>query len=328
MSQADTPGEPQPGVPARWQPAGAWVPQPPSAGPVPRPTDWRRHLAAVLRYRWLIVGVTVLGTALGFGLTRIIRPKYRAEATVWIQATQPRDAPDRGPVGSTQLLNSYSWVDLLKSYTVLDDVVRQLHLYLAEPDGQHAAALDDFAVRPSFQPGSYRLDVDETGRGYVLREDQRGVVDRGTAGDSIGRTLGFAWAPPAAALAAGQSVVFTLRTPRDVARELADQLDIRLDPGGTFLRLALDGREPQQITAVVNAIARRYVSVAAQLKLEKVTGSSQVLADQVDSAQQQVQTAEAALQQFEQAAVTQPGTADGESEDPRVKSYLDLDVQR
>ena len=33
--------------------------------------DWRRVFSAVLRFKWLICGVTVLGTTAGFGVARL-----------------------------------------------------------------------------------------------------------------------------------------------------------------------------------------------------------------------------------------------------------------
>src|SRR5437870_12943297 len=93
------------------------------------PPDWWRYVAAIRRFKWLVLGVTVGATALGVVGTMFLRPTYAAQATLWIQvpARQPREA---GPIWQAQLPISTGWMDLLQSYAVLDDVVRSQRLYL------------------------------------------------------------------------------------------------------------------------------------------------------------------------------------------------------
>src|SRR2546428_1867135 len=59
--------------------------------------DWNRVLSAVLRFKWLIVAVTVLGTAAGVAATRVLSAAYVAQATIWIDPPDQRNGPDRGP---------------------------------------------------------------------------------------------------------------------------------------------------------------------------------------------------------------------------------------
>src|SRR2546422_951340 len=89
--------------------------------------DWRRVLSALLRFKWLIAAVTLAGTAAGVGATRFLTPEYVAQATVWIDGPDRR-GPDRGPIRPGQLLDPEAWVELLKSYVVLDEVVREQRL--------------------------------------------------------------------------------------------------------------------------------------------------------------------------------------------------------
>ncbi|PYO44768.1 MAG: hypothetical protein DMD33_01830, partial [Gemmatimonadetes bacterium] len=82
------------------------------------PPDWWRYVAAIRRFKWLVLGVTVGATALGVVGTMFLRPTYAAQATLWIQvpARQPREA---GPIWQAQLPISTGWMDLLQSYAVL-----------------------------------------------------------------------------------------------------------------------------------------------------------------------------------------------------------------
>src|SRR5256886_12794834 len=107
--------------------------------------------------------------------------------------------------------------------------------------------------------------------------------------------LGFAWAPAANTLPSDRPVEFGLATLRDAARSLADSLSAQLDAEGNFLRLELRGPDAPRVTAVVNAVAERYVQVAADLKRKKLTELTKILAEQLQSAPSNLRGAEAGL---------------------------------
>src|ERR1700704_1281031 len=86
------------------------------------PLDWRRQVSAAWRHRWWIPGVTALGALGGVGGARFLPPRDQGQGAIWIQSSEPRNgSAGRGPVGSNQLFESYAWVNLLRSYVVLDE---------------------------------------------------------------------------------------------------------------------------------------------------------------------------------------------------------------
>src|SRR2546426_1961026 len=179
--------------------------------------DWRRALSAVLRFKWVILLVTVLGTAAGVAATRVVRPIYSAQSTVWIDAAERR-TPDRGPIRQSHLLDPQAWVALLKSYVVLDRVVRDQRLFLEPQSPADAAALAALRVTDQYRPGAYRLTMDEAGRTWTLATTDGLELDRGALGDSIGTRVGLMWAPARGTLTPGQRAQFTLAPLRDAAR--------------------------------------------------------------------------------------------------------------
>ncbi|HEM45700.1 MAG TPA: hypothetical protein ENO23_01515, partial [Alphaproteobacteria bacterium] len=60
--------------------------------------DPRRLFAAVLRHKWLVLALTVLGAAAGFVATRFMPDQYTAQATVWIEGGSGRG--ESGPIRS------------------------------------------------------------------------------------------------------------------------------------------------------------------------------------------------------------------------------------
>src|SRR2546425_5010751 len=309
----------------------------PAAAPAPM-SDWARVFAAARRYKVLVAGVTVVGALAGLVIGKFLKPVYQAQATIWIQAAdQDRDRGrgDQGPIQSAQLLGtSGGWLDLIRSHAVLNDVVRQARLYLAPKSLADSAALTTLTVPGEVRPGTYRLEVDQTGQHFTLRDvEQDAVLQQGSVGDSVGGSLGLAWVPPAGPLRPGAMIRFTGTALSDVALELSQALRIRATADGYFVRLDRRGHDPVLITTTVNAVADRLMAVAADLKRERLTELSSILREQRDRAKANLSTAEVALTQFRvrTAVRASEGPAQGPdgrriTADPTFASYVDLQV--
>jgi len=300
--------------------------------------DWARVFAAARRYKVLVASVTVVGSLAGLVIGKFLKPVYQAQATIWIQSSDQdhdRGRGDQGPIQSAQLLGtSGGWLDLIRSHVVLNDVVRQARLYLAPKTPADSAALATLTVPGEVRPGTYRLEVDQTGQHFTLRDVKEDVVlQQGSVGDSVGALLGLAWVPPAGTLPPGAVIRFTVTALSDVALELSQALRIRATADGYFVRLERRGHDPVLITTTVNAVADRLVAVAADMKRERLTELSSILREQRDRAQANLRSAEAALTQFRvhHAVRASEGPAQGPdgrriTADPTYASYVDLQV--
>src|SRR5439155_1114364 len=122
-----------------------------------------------------------------------------------------------------------------------------------------------------------------------------GVVQEGSVGDSVGAAIGFVWVPPASALTPHRRVGFTVTAPYEATGRLAKELKVSADLDGNFLRMALGGTNPRLIAATVNAVADRFVEVAASLKREKLTDLTRILGAQLAQAQIRLGQTEDAL---------------------------------
>src|SRR6266576_1007041 len=300
--------------------------------------DWRRVGSALLRFKWVVLLMVTLGLGAAFAATRVLRPIYRAQANVWVDVPDRRGTSGsdaRGPIRQGALLDADAWVELLRSYIVLDQVVRDMHLYIGVKRPGDRPSFDGLGVSDTFRPGDYRLTVGADGRGYTLASAEGADLERGTLGDSIGKRLGFRWAPMPGSLPPGRTIEFSLVPPRDAALRLGEQLDVRMDLNGNFLALELRGQNPVLISSILNAVAQRYVVVAAQLKREKLNELTKILEDQLTTAQRNLDSSETALQRFRARTITLPsdqqaghGTAPPGTPDPVRTSFFTMAVER
>ena len=292
-------GGPLPALPSGVT-AGGGMPYPGVAAPGER-LAFRRILASVLAYRWVVLGVTALGTTLGLGMARRIELTYAAKATLWVDVQDVR-LRDQGPIQTGQpIMGPTGWMDLLKSRAVMDDVVSELRLYLSVGSLADSQAFTTFGLAGPPVPGAYTLAVDAMGRQFTLSTAEGEVLQRDSIGAPVGAALNWSWQPPPSELKPGRVIPFRVTAPETAAERLAGAVRVRTDMEGkvgNFLRIELRGPNPTGIAAVTNAVADRFVEVAADLKREKLIGLTRILEAQLEQAQQGLTAAEAQLRTF------------------------------
>ena len=271
----------------------------------PRSGNLRRYLDAVLRHKWWILVLTLAGTAAGVFAAGRVTPQYRAAATLWIETTSPQ-AERTGPIRPQELLESSSWIELLRSGVVLDDVVRSQRLFLSTRRPSDLSRVEDMGFEERFAPGTYRISTDRGARTFVLETAAGAVVERGAFGDAVGEELGIRWTPDLSTFPTDRYVEFQIQPPREVANELSEELEAALDRNGNFLRLSLEGEYPERVAGTLTAIVERYVEVAADLKRARLDELVTLLEDQLDYSERRLRNAEMALEDFRVQTVTLP----------------------
>lgn len=269
--------------------------------------DWERYLSAIRRYRWAIVLFTLLGSAAGVAVAHWMPARYLGQATLWIEWRDGGAAGgDEGPIRSADLLRSYDWVELLRSFAVLEHAARENRLFLEPGSSSDTAALRDFQVAVDYTPGRYRVTVDADASEYALRAEDSTVVERGPVGDSVGTSVGFRWAPSPDRLVASAPVEFEVHHLRDAARGLRDRIETFMLERGNFLRVEVAGSDPERTRAVLSSISRRFTELATELKRAKVDELTRMLENQLATAEDNLEEAEAALEEFRVANAGQP----------------------
>jgi capsular exopolysaccharide synthesis family protein len=294
--------------------------------------DWHAYMAAVIRYKWLALGITLAGTAVGLVGALFVKPTYQAESAVWIE-TARRSQGDPSPIWAAQIMGNSGWVELVRSDLVLGYVVGTQRLFLRPNSPADGAALASFAaVDSELRPGKYRLVTDQQQGTYALRDEHDVVVDQAPVGAPIGAPLGFRWTPPGTPT---RSVDFEILSGYDATRELVSNLHVRTDRDGGFMRLAVRGEDPRRVTDVTNAILQRFVSVAADLKRERLTALVGILGGQLDGARRALDEREASLKAFRTRSATVLTEGGGPtvaglsmSRDPLFAAHLEMRVNQ
>jgi succinoglycan biosynthesis transport protein ExoP len=298
----------------------------------PAPYDpWQRLFATIRHSKWLVIGVTVLGTAVSVVATRFLRTSYDAHAVLWVEVPDPRNP---NPL-STGMLGVSGWVDLLRSHAVLDDVVREQRLNVTVQSDEGDSVVSTLRLDSTFTAGTYELTV-AADASWKLKRGDGSLVDQGKRDDAIGRAEGFVWAPPRegpAALRPGETIDFTVQSYYDAALGLGSDLRITTDIGSNFIQLALRGTDRAGVAAIVNGVAERFVLVATDLKRRKQSELATILGEQLGHARSTLTEAEDALRAFRarSAPLLTQGTTGITSHpaptDPSVSGYLDLQSQ-
>jgi succinoglycan biosynthesis transport protein ExoP len=288
---------------------------------------WSRYIDAIWRYSIFILVVAVVGSAIGLYAARRVSPIYDADATVWI-STPTTGTQLTGPIRQPQLLTSVSWVELLRSFAIVDPIVRDLKLNVTYDRPADSVLLGNLDWTPATRFGAYKLTIDEKGQTYKLATATGTPLERGAVGDSVGRKIGFRWVPDKRFLRAGETIRFAVASPRSTSASLVSGVHASLPEDGQFLKITVSGTDPRRTARTVNAWAAELVSASGGLKNSHLLEFKRILGDQLALAEGQLRASEDELERFRVNTITLPrgggaqaanGFAQG---DPIVATYF------
>jgi len=302
FSQATSPGSN-----VELVPYGAAAPSPLNApsSPDTEGIPWPRYLEVVKRHALMIIVIVGAGSVLGLFAARRVEPVYDAQSTVWIASG---NSPQSGPIRPQQLLAATSWVELLRSYAIIDPVVRKLRLNVYYKQPSDSIFFRDFETLPTLRPDGYLLKIDRAGE-YTLSTVKGDIVEQGKPGDSIGRKIGLAWVPDKKLLTPGRALSFAVSTPRSASLGLLSRLRTSLPDDGQFLSITLSGSDPTRTASILNEWITQFVASSGDLKKRHLLEFKKILSDQLGVAEGQLRAAETQLEQFRVTTITLPSGA-------------------
>ncbi|HEX6967041.1 MAG TPA: polysaccharide biosynthesis tyrosine autokinase [Gemmatimonadaceae bacterium] len=303
--------------------------------------NWGRYWSAVKRYKWLVLGIAILGTGIGVLLASLQKPEYEVNASVWVSMDQP--SRNGGPIVAEDPMDASTWVNLLLSRRIVDNIVRKRHLYITPENPADTALFGNFDLAPTFGTGAYTLAVNSAGNEYVLMAGDK-TIERGAVGDSIGRKIGFLWQPSTTMLRPGQTVEFTVVRPTSAAADIANRITGTMPERSSTLRLQLTGNDPQRAASTMNALLEEFVHVSTDLKRANYVEVVNTIGDQMQQADSLLHASQEAYQRFKVHTITLPSeggalpagaeTSQGQNQnpmlagDPVTANFMQLKVQQ
>jgi capsular exopolysaccharide synthesis family protein len=267
--------------------------------------DLRRALYAVLRYKWLLIGALVVGLAGAYYAWTSTPVTYTAEGNLWIE-TAGGDDRDVTPIEAGGLLDGNAWIELLRSYQVLDTVVMREKLYVSV-SSQFRPAFQRFDLAGDFLPGDYVLKVGRAGDDFVLTTAEGALVQQAMFGTPIGENVGFRWNPARGSFPANAEIRFSVHSIRDAAVDLSGRINTGMDiRTGNFLSVALSGANPERIASILNAVMERHVDIAAELKRNILDETLVILEEQLQLMEAELAQAERNLEVFRVTTISLP----------------------
>ena len=205
-------------------------------------------------------------------------------------------------------MTSSSWIELLRSFAVLNTVVIEQRLYLSVPDTTVRPAFASLGIDGTVVPGDYELHYSPTRQRVTLLRDGL-TVESAAPGERLGSVVGLDWAPQVQALPAETPIVFSVAAPGVVAARIDQNLVTRMDRNGTFIRVQLRGTDPAEVAATLNAILDQHVKLAAELKSAALEERTSVLEGQLTTVETELRNAERELESFKISTIALPSDA-------------------
>ena len=262
--------------------------------------DFRRYAYTFWRFRWLVLSILLVAGVAAVFIYRTMKPQYVAASTIWIQDNDHQN----GPIRSQELLQSYAWVDLINSFTVLEPVIHDLRLYVHPISSGAADALASLEVDDEYRPETYRVAFQDNLVELTAADGE--VLERVAPGEVVGSSVGFRWIPGREVLESSRAIEFALVQPRTAATMLRTRLNVVMPQHGRFVRIEYSGDDPQRLARTVNAVAERLVVVAAELKGSQLAELALLLREQLDYAEENLRESEVALENFRVQTITLP----------------------
>jgi polysaccharide biosynthesis transport protein len=280
-------------------PLEQWGAPPP---PASTSSGMRRYLAAVDRFKWLVIAMVLLGLLAGYVATRYIKPEYDVQGKITL-----RD-PSAEIIGNSRQRSNESYLQFFRAFSITDSVSRKLRLYLAPKRDADSVFFRDFTLGPQFISGTYELTIDSKREKYRLRRSKSGdsrEVESGLIGDSIGRESGMRWRPAKEILPTKATVEFELITPREASINLGKKMRADAQPNTDVMNVSLRGEDAARTELALNEWMSLFVNYAGVIKNGGTSKNAAAAKQAYAEAETRLKTAREELERFRVSTITE-----------------------
>jgi len=255
------------------------------------------YLLILHRHRRLAMLVFLLVVAVVAAYTFMVRPVYEAEATLHVRDSKLKGGGLLGELGMTQENPIATEIEILKSRTNAEEVVKRLHLnwQVDKRKGDPSFGLVEFSS-PDENP-EYRVRL-TGGEGFLVEDAHGRKVASGRSGELV-RGAGLSLLLKDLHGEAGASFRLTLVDFNLRVRQLREAIRAReVGKRTNVVRLSYQDKDPRRASEVVNTLTQVYLERAISLKSEEARKSVEFIESQLDEVRGYLDSAEQRLEKF------------------------------
>ena len=272
----------------------------------------RHYLNLFWRWKWFIVVVTPI-VFLGwmFAAVKYGQSRPALESRVVLQFLQ--NSGSNGPIDNqVAIVEKASSDALIHSRTLLESVAERLSLQVAVKKYYRRDIFDSIAIEKSAPVGRYDFVVKKDGYALYYTNKKKQIYKKIVMDGKLSELSSFSFPFVSLKLTREfivepQSMTFYIRSLRETVDDILQRLFISF-PGGeeksSIMIVALKGFDYPLTAQTVNGIADDFVRRSAETKQGKKSGSALILEKQLQSARNDLASAEEALRQFREANPT------------------------
>lgn len=262
--------------------------------------QFSHYLHLIWRRLWFILPTCLIVTAAWFvAINKLGIAKPQLSATAILHFDDPDEL---SAVDERVALGPEAKAVLLKSRTFLEKIARKLALQLRVSKFPRSMVFDSVAVQIDADPGSYKLRIasgnyDLT---FTARSGESKLISKGNI-SSLRQVsipgLYLKWSDEF--LSSPFNVTFQITRIRDAVDYIVNNLVIKTaSRDGTVMSVAINGRDYEMITNIVNTIADDFAYENTTTKQKRKGELITVLESQLQSARKDLLSAEGALRRY------------------------------
>lgn len=250
---------------------------------------FRRRRPAIATFVVIVVLVVLY--------TLISKPVYEATATLHVQEEKVKGADLLGDLGMTSDNPIETEIEILKSRTNAEEVVRRLQLNWGRDVPNEETQFKILEFTSSDEEPEYLVTLLSDGAFTVKGRDWKSAIE-GESGKRVTRE-GFSLLLDPLQGRAGDSFELTLSPFNQTVIALRGSITAsELGKGTNIIRLSHQGNDPDQAREIVNTLATAYLDRNIILKTEEARKSVDFIRQQLDEVRQLLDDAEQSLQDY------------------------------
>ncbi|PLX86459.1 MAG: protein tyrosine kinase [Desulfuromonas sp.] len=253
---------------------------------------------AVLQRRRKTFLITFLLVAIAVtGYTLMLQPVYELSTTMHVRDDKLRGNTMLEGLGLTQQNPVETEIEILKSRTNAEEVVRRLKLTWQISDADEGTRVNILEFSSTAEQPVYHLQLLGDGRYQVFNEKDvllgEGIRGRRLQLDELVLLIDEIQGDP------GQQMTLTLCSAADVVESLRRSLNAsEVGKGTNIIRLSYQDTDPQRGVELVNTLATVYLERVITLKTEEARKSVDFIEQQLDEVRSFLDTAEQSLETY------------------------------